>query len=91
LSKQQRRKFAPIDPDFAIELMSPTDSLDQLQNKMEEYMDCGVELGWLISPDDKRVEIYRRGKTKEILENPLTLSGENLLPGLVVDLAEIFA
>ena len=91
LSKQQRRKFAPIDPDFVIELMSPTDNLDDLQKKMSEYLDCGGKLGWLINTDDKQVEIYRRGNPKEMLENPLNLSGEDLLPGLVVDLSEIFA
>ena len=91
LSKEQRRKFAPIDPDFVIELMSPIDNLDDLQKKMSEYLDCGVKLSWLINPDDKQVEIYRQGKSKEILKNPQTLSGEDLLPGLIVDLAEIFA
>ncbi|WP_019508620.1 Uma2 family endonuclease [Pleurocapsa sp. PCC 7319] len=90
LTKQQRRKFAPIDPDFVLELMSPSDDLDDLQNKMREYMNCGVKLGWLINPDDKQVEIYRQGKNKEVLENPLTLSGEDIMPGLIVDLSEIF-
>ncbi len=90
LTKQQRRKFAPIDPDFVLELISPTDDLDKLQNKMREYMNCGVKLGWLINPDDKQVEIYRQGKNKEVLENPLTLSGEDVMPGLIVDLSEIF-
>ena len=91
LSKKQRRKFAPIDPDFVIELMSPTDDLDELQKKMREYMDCGVRLGWLINPDDKQVEIYRQGKEKEILDNPQTLSGEDVMPNLIVDLSEILA
>jgi len=90
LTKQQRRKFAPIDPDFVLELMSPTDDLDQLQNKMKEYINCGVRLGWLINPDGRQVEIYRQGQEKEVLNNPLTLSGEDILSGLVVDLSEIF-
>ena len=90
LSKEQRRKFAPIDPDFVLELMSPTDNLDDVQNKMKEYMNCGVRLGWLINPDRRQVEIYRQGKNKEILDNPQTLSGEDILPGLIVDLSEIF-
>ena len=89
LSKKQRRKFAPIDPDFVLELMSPTDDLDELHNKMKEYMDCGVRLGWLINPDDRQVEIYRQGKEKEILDNPQTLSGEYVMPDLIVDLSEI--
>ncbi len=90
LDKEQQRKFAPIDPDFVIELMSPTDDLDELRQKMTEYMSCGVKLGWLINPDDKQVEIYRNGQKKEVLDNPQTLYGENILPGLKVDLTDIF-
>lgn len=90
LSKQQQRKFAPIDPDFVIELLSPTDDLLELQQKMMEYMQCGVKLGWLINPEDKQVEIYRCDRDKEILDNPQSLSGENVLPKLTLDLAEIF-
>ena len=56
---------------------------------MIEYIDCGVRLGWLINPDDKQVEIYRIGE-KEILDNPKTLSGEDVLPKLTVDLSDIF-
>ena len=90
LTLSQQRKFAPIDPDFVIELMSPTDDLVELQQKMLEYMDCGVRLGWLINPDDKQVEIYRLGQEKEVLNNPKTLSGEDILPKLTVNLADIF-
>lgn len=90
LTKQQRKKFAPIDPDFVLELMSPTDSLNELRSKMQEYMDCQVRLGWLINPDARQVEIYRLGQDLEIIEHPQTLSGEDILPGLVVDLTEIF-
>ncbi len=90
LTKQQRRKYLPIDPYFVIELMSPTDILSNVQNKMREYMNCGVKLGWLINPDDRQVEIYRHGQDKEVLDNPQTLSGENIMPNLVVSLEEIF-
>ncbi|HHP7229801.1 MAG TPA: Uma2 family endonuclease [Xenococcaceae cyanobacterium] len=90
LSAEQRKKYLPLDPDFVIELMSPSDSLNELHNKMTEYMNCGVRLGWLINPDDKQVEIYRQGQDKEVLNNPQALGGENILPGLVVDLSEIF-
>ncbi|MEO1690572.1 MAG: Uma2 family endonuclease [Cyanobacteria bacterium J06631_6] len=91
LSKQQQRKFAPITPDFVIELMSPTDELSELQNKMKEYIDCGVRLGWLINPDEKQVEIYRRQEELVVLNNPQTLSGEEILPDLTVNLQDIFA
>ncbi|MEM7594330.1 MAG: Uma2 family endonuclease, partial [Cyanobacteria bacterium P01_A01_bin.83] len=92
LSDRQKKGFAPIDPDFVIELMSPTDELSATQQKMAEYTNCGVKLGWLINPDEKQVEIYRLSdeKEKEILNNPSSLSGEDILPGLTIDLADIF-
>ena len=90
LTKTQRRTFAPIDPDFVIELMSPTDSLDEIRNKMREYICCGVKLGWLINPDGRQVEIYRLGKDPETVDNPQTLSGEDVMPNLIVNLSEIF-
>ena len=70
--------------------MSPSDNLDEAQEKMKEYMRCGVRLGWLINPDEKQIEIYRQGQSKNILKNPQTLLGEDILPDLIVDLSEIF-
>lgn len=90
LTSEQQEGFAPIDPDVVIELRSPTDQLVELQQKMSEYLDCGVKLGWLINPQDKQVEIYRSGKAKEVLDNPQFLSGEDILPELTLDLATIF-
>ena len=90
LTKEQRRKYLPIDPDFVVELMSPTDVLSETQPKMEEYISCGVKLGWLINPDEKKVEIYRQDREIEVLDNPQTLSGEDIMSGLVVNLEEIF-
>ena len=58
---------------------------------MSEYMACGVRLGWLINPDEKQVEIYRQGGDKEVLSSPISLFRKDFLPGLTVDLAEIFA
>ncbi len=89
LTQEQQDKFAPIDPDFVIELRSSTDKLETLQQKMNEYRECGVKLGWLINPQDKQVEIYRQKQPKEILDNPTALSGECVLPGLQVDLIGI--
>ena len=91
IPKDQQRKFAPIDPDFVVELASPTDDIDELRNKMQEYMNCGVQLGWLICPDQKQVEIYRQGKETEVLDNPSELSEKSIMPGLIVDLTDIFA
>ena len=90
LTPQQRQKFLPLCPDFVIELRSPSDSLKTLQNKMKEYLENGIKLGWLINPKAKQVEIYRQGKEVEILDNPTTLSGEDILPNFVLDLESIW-
>lgn len=90
LTNREKRGFAPIDPDFVIELISPTDEVLTTQKKMAEYISCGVKLGWLINPDTKQVEIYRIGQDKQVVNNPSSLSGEDILSGLTVDLAEIF-
>ncbi|PHJ55993.1 hypothetical protein VF14_34920 [Nostoc linckia z18] len=89
LTPEQQEKFAPICPDFVVELRSPSDSLKDLQEKMQEYIENGVQLGWLIDRKNKRVEIYCPGKNVEILNNPASLSGENVLPGFVLNLQNI--
>lgn len=86
LSPEQQRKFPPIAPDFVLELLSPTDSLVKTQAKMQEYIDSGVKLGWLIDREKRRVEIYRIGQPVEILEAPQQLSGQDVLPNFVLDL-----
>ncbi|NEQ83009.1 MAG: Uma2 family endonuclease [Moorea sp. SIO2I5] len=86
LKPEQRQKFPPICPDFVLELMSPTDRLTVTQAKMEEYLKNGVRLGWLINPQSRQVEIYRPGQVVEVLESPKTLSGEEVLPGFVLDI-----
>ena len=90
LSAEQREKFPPIAPDFVLELMSPSDSLSETQAKMQEYMNAGVKLGWLIDRKTRRVEIYRQGQPKEVLESLTSLSGENILPGFVLNLQIIW-
>jgi Uma2 family endonuclease len=84
LSAEQRQKFPPIAPDFVIELRSRTDNLATLQQKMQEYMDSGVRLGWMFNPQDQQVEIYRQGQAKEVCSLPTELSGEDVLPGFVL-------
>ncbi|MFB2923526.1 Uma2 family endonuclease [Aerosakkonema funiforme] len=81
LTPEQRRKFPPIAPDFVIELRSATDDLEMLRDKMQEYMDAGVQLGWLINPQQQQVEIHRQGEDVEVRNLPTELSGENVLPG----------
>jgi Uma2 family endonuclease len=94
LTQAQQDGFPPLAPDFVIELVSPSDLKNQryedLQAKMQEYIDNGVQLGWLIEPAAKTVEIYRPDKQVEVLNNPRTLSGESVLSGFVLDLGEIF-
>ncbi len=87
---EQRKKFAPICPEFVIELRSETDNLKLLQDKMQEYIDNGTELGWLIDRKQRKVFIYRPQLPVEELDHPLTLSGENVLPGFVLDLSQIW-
>ncbi len=82
-------RFMPMSPDFAVELRSANDSLRLLQQKMQEYLDCGVRLGWLIDPQNQQVEIYRLGQNVEVLKSPSSLSGEDVLPGFVLDLTGI--
>lgn len=91
LSSEQQQKFAPICPDFVIELRSPTDNLKPLQEKMEEYMrEPGVQLGWLIDRKNRQVYIYRPGLEMECLDNPLTVSGDPVLPGFVLNLSKVW-
>lgn len=89
LTPEQREKFLPLCPDFVVELCSQSDSLTTLQDKMKEYLDNGICLGWLIDRKNQRVEIYRPGQNVEILDSPQTLSGEDVLPGFVLDLSPI--
>ena len=87
---EQRRKFAPICPDFVIELKSPSDDLSVLQGKLEEYRDNGVRLGWLIDPENHQVFCYRPQRPVEIFDNPRNLSGEDILIGFVLDLQVVW-
>ena len=81
LSQTNREKFPPLCPDFVIELRSRTDRLAPLQAKMQEYLQSGLRLGWLINPQDRQVEICRPNQPPETLAYPVTLSGEAVLPG----------
>jgi Uma2 family endonuclease len=84
LTPEQRQKFPPIAPDFIIELRSSTDRLKTLQEKMQEYMDSGVRLGWMFDPQSQQVAIYRPGQETEVRDLPTELSGEEVLPGFVL-------
>ena len=87
LTPEQRRKFPPIAPNFVIELRSATDDWAMLRAKMQEYMDAGVKLGWLINPQQQQVEIYRARQDVEVRNLPTQLSGENILPEFRLNLS----
>ena len=89
LTPQQRKKFLPLCPDFAVELLSESDRLEEIGQKMQEYIDNGLRLGWLIAPQTKTVEIYRPSRAVEVVSSA-TLSGEDVLPGFVFDLQTIW-
>ncbi|MEM6836960.1 MAG: Uma2 family endonuclease [Cyanobacteria bacterium P01_C01_bin.120] len=91
LTPKQRQGFAPICPDFVLELASETDDIKILQAKMQEYLENGCSLGWLIDPKTRQVEIYRPDQKVEVLQNPKSLSGEDILPGFTLNLATLFS
>ena len=90
LTKEQKEKFLPLCPDFVIEIMSPNDSLKKTQKKMQEYIENGCRLGWLINRKKQEVEISRPGQDVEVLKFPRTISGENILPGFALNSAKKF-
>jgi len=98
ITAKERKGFVPLCPDFVVELReaklsrreSASDSLSTLQTKMREYIDNGARLGWLIDPQNRQVEIYRQQVEVEILINPAELSGEDVLPGFVLNLRRVW-
>ncbi len=90
LTSEQREKFIPLCPDFVIELLSPSDRLSQIQEKMREYMENGCRLGLLINRRNRQVEIYRLGREVEVLDAPSIISCEDVLPGFVLNMQQIW-
>jgi Uma2 family endonuclease len=86
LTLEEKEKFPPICPDFVIELRSKTDQLKPLQDKMQEYLNSGLKLGWLINPHDQEVEIYRQNQPVEVVKFPVQLSGEDILSNFLLSL-----
>jgi Uma2 family endonuclease len=91
LTPEEQETFPPLCPDFAIELRSKSDNIEPLRRKMREYIDNGLRLGWLIDTKNKRVEIYRANQPVEVVNNPTRLSGEDVLPGFILDLEAVFS
>ena len=91
LTQDQKRVFAPVCPDFVVEVQSPSDSVPRLKRKMHEWIDNGAQLGWLILPDSKTVYVFRPGREPEYLNNLTRLDGEGPVDGFVLDLTEIWS
>jgi Uma2 family endonuclease len=90
LGEEDKERCAPICPDFVIELRSPPDRVKTLRAKMEEYIDNGAQLGWLIDPFERKVYIYRSGAAVECLLQPQSVSGEPALPGFRLKLTKLW-
>ena len=90
LTPEQQETFPPLCPNFVIELRSKSDNMKPLRQKMQEYLEQGVRLGWLIDSKNKLIEIYRHNQAVEVLHSPTRLSGEGVLPGFVLDLPIVF-
>lgn len=90
LTEEQKASFAPICPDFVIELRSASDTLSTLQDKMQEYLANGALLGWLIDRKNRTVHVYRPDQEPEILDNPEVVSGDPELPGFVLRVVKIW-
>lgn len=88
--KEERKKFAPICPDFVIEILSETDSKFYLNDKMNDWMTNGCRLAWLIDPKEKVTKVYRPGKEAEAIPFSKNLNGEDVLPNFTLDLTKIF-
>ena len=90
MTAEEKTGFAPICPDFVVELRSASDNMKPLREKMQEYIENAAKLGWLIDRKNRKVEIYRQGFDVEILDNPASLSREDILPGFILDMAEVW-
>lgn len=90
LSEREQERFPPLCPDFVVELRSKSDSLRALQAKMQEYIENGAQLGWLIDPFKKKVYVYRPQVSVEVFDNPPDISGEPLLHGFTLDVHSLW-
>lgn len=91
LTKEQKETFAPVCPIFVVELRSQAEQVPTLHEKMQEYLDNGVQLGWLIDPFEKCVHVYRPNQPVETLNNPASVSGEPVLPGFMLRVRELWS
>jgi Uma2 family endonuclease len=90
LSKEEQEGFAPICPEFVIELRSPSDSLPELQAKMRLWIANGAEVAWLVDPARKTVEVYRPGREAEVLEGGSAVEGDGPVAGFMLELGRVW-
>jgi Uma2 family endonuclease len=90
LTPEQKQRFLPLCPDFVIELRSPSDSIKTLQDKMQEYIENGASLGWLIDPEPQRVLVFQPKTAIVSLDKPEFLSADDLLTGFRLDMQKIW-
>jgi len=90
LTDKQKTRFLPLCPDFVIELRSPSDTINVLHDKMQEYMANGSSLGWLIDPETKRVYVYQANQPVVNLDSPLSLTADEVVTGFKLELAKIW-
>jgi Uma2 family endonuclease len=91
LTREQKRKFPRICPDFVAEVTSPSDALSRVEKKMREWIENGVQLGWLLDADNRTAYIYRPGGASETVVQPERLAGEGPVAGFVLELERIWA
>lgn len=91
LTPDEKRRFLPLCPDFAIELVSPSDGIQNVRAKMREYLENGLQLGWLIDPDTNLVEVYQPDRPVNVLQQPRSLSADPVLPGFILELSDILS
>ena len=90
LTADQQSKFAPLCPDFVLELLSPTDALDEVKAKLAEFISNGAQLGWIIDPLERSVHVYRPGAAPVELRGGTAVDGDPVLPGFVLDLTSLW-
>jgi Uma2 family endonuclease len=90
LSREERQRFLPLSPLFAIELRSATDTPSTLRAKMQEYIDNGTELGWLIDPFERTVDVYRPDAEVTVWQGIQRISAAPILPDFELELDDIF-
>ena len=87
---EERRKASPVPPDLAVEVVSPTDMFDRVEEKAFAYLEAGTQMVWVIAPRSKTVMVYRSETDIKLLTCNDTLSGEDVIEGFSCEVASLF-